>query len=62
MPWRKHVYSNPSGDKVQKEQVIAYFCFTFIGWLKVEIEIDQSGQNLKTYTNFFHLSKNLDTA
>ncbi|CAH3025888.1 unnamed protein product [Porites evermanni] len=21
MPWRKHVYSNPSGDKVQKEQV-----------------------------------------
>lgn len=36
MPWRKHVYSNPSGDKIQKEQVIAYFYFTFIGWLKVE--------------------------
>ena len=36
MPWRKHVYSNPSGDKVQKEQVIAYFCFTLIGWLEVE--------------------------
>lgn len=63
MPWRKHVYSNPSGDKVQREQVIAYFCFFFYHWLvkRKKAKTDQ-GQNLKRYTNFFHLSKNLDTA
>ena len=36
----------------------------YVHWLvkSRKAKIDQSGQNLKTYTNFFHLSKNLDTA